>query len=156
MTSKVKLALFSFPTVPLGETNEDFYKSINTGQQGPVLLISKTDQQVVPPLLTFHQSGQQSALLRSFRPLPPQPPTTPPQQQRRLSSPTLVVARPNASRPLATQDDDYDEDQKWTCCICTFRNAAAMEMCEMCEMPKFIQGTNSSSNSCYCHGQVIA
>lgn len=123
--------------VPLGETNEDFYRSINTGQQGPVLPSVRSNLPVAPPA-TAHQVTSR-----------PRPSTPPPQPQR--PSPLQELAPPASStrQPPPQQQDDDDESQKWACCTCTFHNDPAMVICEMCEMPKFVQAPMSNQGDAF-------
>ncbi|GAB6030619.1 hypothetical protein CHUAL_007481 [Chamberlinius hualienensis] len=118
MTRLVDLLLHG--QVPLGETGEEFYRSIHTGQQGPVLVTheSRQPQQARRPAMPPHPLPQ-SPLDNCYR--------------------TDVTVNPGTSSAgRATSDED---DQKWACCACTFLNSSSKSMCEMCEMPKFVQAS---------------
>lgn len=146
--------------VPLGETNEEFYKTINTGQQGPVLPNARPGLQVASPP-TLHEAT--SLPMNWSRPSMPLPPATPPEQQHPPPSQDATQSPGTSRQPPAPpqQQDDDEEGQKWACCTCTFHNNPAMVICEMCEMPKFVQGMpiplinpTDVKTPCYCHHQI--
>lgn len=75
--------------VPLGETNEDFYRYIYKGQRGSL--------------------------------------------------------RPRGGRRLQSSAPEGDNEPRWPCHMCTFRNHPLMDTCEQCEMPRVLLGKISSS-----------
>lgn len=123
MTNEVDLN--SDIQVPLGETDEEFYKNIYTGQQGWVLL---------PPInAQFHASRRPENLHRQAR------------EFRERCRDNVVTAgmdvpggreegrmRGGAGEGIGASG----EGPNWTCSMCTFRNHPALDKCEECEMPR--------------------
>lgn len=56
---------------------------------------------------------------------------------------------------VLTSTNIQDESNKWQCSNCTFANHPAIDVCEMCQLPKSVTRRPSflrtPSSSCYCH-----
>lgn len=56
---------------------------------------------------------------------------------------------------VLTSTDIQEESNKWQCPNCTFSNHPAIDVCEMCQLPKSVTRRPSfqptPSSSCYCH-----
>ncbi|KAG8237081.1 hypothetical protein J437_LFUL005188 [Ladona fulva] len=146
MTDEVDL--YSDIQVPLGETNEEFYKNIYTGQHGWVLLPplnaqSHASQNFSGPDNTDHLSRESSGRNRND-------PTSPGMHIPR----NLPGERVRESTDEGLQSGLGGEGPNWTCSMCTFHNHPALDKCEQCEMPRIILGMPSggtliSRSPCY-------
>ncbi|GLG94320.1 Uncharacterized protein GBIM_01552 [Gryllus bimaculatus] len=126
MTMEVDMS--SDSRLPLGETDEEFYQNIYTGQQGSVAAHS---QRVPPRHRKLAKDNGDVAASELPHQSPRQPPPRPPPPER-----------------------DPREGQSWTCTECTFRNYWELEYCEQCEMPRLMLGTGprpAPGAGCYCH-----
>ncbi|XP_043281230.1 TGF-beta-activated kinase 1 and MAP3K7-binding protein 3-like isoform X2 [Venturia canescens] len=111
----------SDPRVPLGETNEEFYQGIYTGQ---------------PYALNDNYVGGGVAR-RS--PEPPPLPSRPPVWQ--TPSPRINQHHNNVeNRREEPSNEDWDERDgpSWVCRMCTFDNHPLMDKCEQCDMPRLL------------------
>ncbi|KAF4518093.1 hypothetical protein B566_EDAN007794 [Ephemera danica] len=123
--------------VPLGETDEEFYQNIYTGQRGFVL---------PPQNLTHPFQG-------SFT----MPSPLPVRSNNINSSSSRPAPRPAGLNVAPGEEEEEEEDgPHWTCSVCTFRNHPALSKCEQCEMPRISLGTDSRaplvpSSGCFCH-----
>ncbi|XP_071442546.1 TGF-beta-activated kinase 1 and MAP3K7-binding protein 3-like [Hetaerina americana] len=112
--------------VPLGETDEEFYKNIYTGQHGSVLLHQ--------PAAQHHEAQVSEIIHRNTR-----------EQRRHRENPVPPgMEPPGGLEGIHAQDTTNNpgmesstssEGPNWMCPTCTFRNHPALDKCEQCEMP---------------------
>ncbi|XP_049854288.1 TGF-beta-activated kinase 1 and MAP3K7-binding protein 3-like isoform X1 [Schistocerca gregaria] len=96
--------------VPLGETDEEFYKNIYTGQRGVVM---------PPEEMPFSPDSRS----RQFR--------------HDHAHPTATHQAPS---PTAPAGESTTDGPSWMCSECTFRNHPLLDKCEQCEMPRILLG----------------
>ena len=98
--------------VPLGETNEEFYQSIYTGQQ------------YIPQAPSEEYTGQQYI------------------PQRPSEEPPPLPSQPPAWETVSSQAEVQDEADgpSWVCKKCTFDNHPLMDKCEECYTPRYEEG----------------
>ncbi|XP_046407135.1 TGF-beta-activated kinase 1 and MAP3K7-binding protein 2-like isoform X2 [Ischnura elegans] len=117
--------------VPLGETDEEFYKNIYTGQRGWVL-VPRPDSQSHEPQLTatFHQESREQWRRHRENPAPP--------GMEHPGGVEGVHVRADPVGGTRMGPSTSSEGPNWMCSSCTFHNHPALDKCEQCEMPRIM------------------
>jgi len=176
----MEVDLYASGRMPLGITDENFYKNIPGGPNGS--LVTRVERSAQPP--SYEESiifppprfgalntAPNFDILRQVPPAP-RPVWLSPQVQQPIGthsgqSPPLIPPRPNSASPrtppIVTQsqtsnNQTVEEGQRWVCEKCTVENHPALAYCEVCEMPrnaylgiKTVLNIDSNQYECYCH-----
>lgn len=106
--------------VPLGETNEEFYKDINTGQDTQALFTSVSES---INNRNRHQSSTSAHSSTSMK-------TDPHNHRRNESGFRIPPPRPPPPKFLPLAPKSETPFGEWYCTLCTFLNHSDLRQCE--------------------------